>query len=63
MLGIGGHMKGIGVGRDPLYGWVLSRCPVCGKQYPHKEDYKPVTCGKFDCLHEAKRRGLLDGKR
>jgi len=40
--------------------WTRSECPICGRGYPHKIDYKPVTCGHFDCLQEAKKRGLLD---
>ena len=40
--------------------WTRSNCPICGRSYPHKEGYKPITCGKFDCLQEANRRGLLD---
>jgi len=39
--------------------WVKSRCPICGKEYEHTEDYKPPTCSKFDCIFEANKRGLL----
>jgi len=40
-------------------GWARSYCPICGREYPHKEDYTPVTCGKFECLQEANRRGMF----
>lgn len=36
--------------------WTRSKCPICKRGYPHKVDYKPVTCGKFECLQEAMRR-------
>ena len=38
--------------------WARSNCPVCGRSFPHKKDYTPKTCGAFDCLHEAIRRGV-----
>ncbi len=41
--------------------WMRSDCPICGQSFPHKIGYTPVTCGRFDCLQEAKRRGLLQG--
>jgi len=41
--------------------WARSNCPICGREYPHKVDYMPVTCGRFDCLQEANKRGLLEG--
>jgi len=42
--------------------WTRSSCPICGRGYPHKRGYKPVTCGRYDCLHEANQRGMLPGK-
>lgn len=40
--------------------WLTETCPICGKEYQYREDYKPKTCGKFDCLAEANKRGLLN---
>ena len=33
--------------------WTRSDCPICGRSYPHRVGYKPLTCGKFECLQEA----------
>jgi len=31
-----------------------------GQIYPsHKVDYQSNICGHYDCLHEARKRGLL----
>lgn len=30
--------------------WLKARCPICGREYKHLEEYKPKTCGAFDCL-------------
>ena len=37
-----------------------SECPICGRSFPHKAGYKPVTCSKAECLKEAVRLGLFD---
>ena len=42
--------------------WVRSDCPICGRGYPHKRGYDPITCGNFDCLQEANKRGLLPAR-
>jgi len=35
--------------------WKKASCPVCGKQYEYlREDEKPKTCGKFNCIQKAK---------
>ncbi len=34
-------------------------CPICNKQYVYMSAFKPVTCGKYDCVHEAHKRGLI----
>jgi hypothetical protein len=40
--------------------WDKANCPICGKEYQFiGKTYKPVTCGKFTCLQEAKKQGLL----
>ena len=40
--------------------WTRSNCPICGRSFPHEVSYRPVTCGRVDCLLEANRRGLPD---
>lgn len=40
--------------------WARSNCPICDREYPHKVDYTPVTCGDLECLQEANRRGMLN---
>ena len=42
--------------------WTRSICPICGHSFPHKPEYKPVTCGKFNCLQVAYLRGMLDSR-
>jgi len=32
--------------------WLKARCPICRKEYEYTPDYKPSTCGDFDCLHK-----------
>jgi len=33
--------------------WEYETCPICGRDYPYaKGEYKPKTCGKFDCLQK-----------
>ena len=39
--------------------WLKSHCPICGKEYEFTSIYKPATCGKFSCLQEAKKQGML----
>ncbi|KKL51268.1 hypothetical protein LCGC14_2297170 [marine sediment metagenome] len=39
-----------------------SDCPICGQDFPHLRGKKPVCCGRYDCLHEANRRGLYNAK-
>lgn len=41
------------------YQWLGAICPICNKEYRYRSDYKPVTCGWFDCIQEANKRGLL----
>ena len=43
--------------------WMRSDCPICGQSFPHKKGYQPMTCGRFDCLQEANRRGMLPSRR
>ena len=42
------------------YEWTRSVCPICGRSYPHKVGYNSTICGNFNCLQEARQRGLLD---
>lgn len=38
--------------------WIKAICPICGKEYEYLlEDYKPKTCGKFNCLQKFQKRG------
>ncbi len=30
--------------------WLKAKCPECGCEYEHPEDYKPATCAKADCI-------------
>jgi hypothetical protein len=39
--------------------WDTAICPICGKEYEYRIDYKPKTCSKFTCLQEANKRGLF----
>ena len=46
--------------------WLKGTCPICGKTFEYLLTYDhqlrphtPITCGKFDCLQEANKRGLL----
>lgn len=39
--------------------WIKARCKICGKEFDCTQDYIPTTCGKFDCLAEANKRGLF----
>ena len=32
--------------------WLKTRCPICGREYEHPEDYKPKTCGDYDCIRK-----------
>lgn len=38
--------------------WLRTTCPICGKEYEYLPNYKPSTCGKFDCLKQANKQGL-----
>ncbi|MCK4823824.1 hypothetical protein KA005_49175 [bacterium] len=31
--------------------WLGAICPICGDEYQYLPDYKPKTCGKFECLN------------
>ena len=32
--------------------WLKDRCPICHMFFKYPEsNYKPSTCGKFDCIH------------
>lgn len=39
--------------------WQKATCPVCNKQYVYLPAFKPVTCGKYDCVKEAHKRNLI----
>jgi endogenous inhibitor of DNA gyrase (YacG/DUF329 family) len=39
--------------------WLKATCPVCGKEYEYRSDFKPSTCGQFECLKEAFKKGIL----
>ena len=32
--------------------WLKARCPICDKEYEYLPEYKPATCGNFDCIYE-----------
>ena len=32
--------------------WLKAKCPICEQEYEHTEDYKPKTCGDWDCIHK-----------
>lgn len=55
----GGKYMGTLYSLEEFNSWTRSNCPICGEGFPHKKDYKPVTCGKFNCLQEANARGML----
>lgn len=42
-----------------LLDWLWEICPICRKRYCYLVAFKPVTCGKYDCVHEAHKRGLI----
>ena len=46
------------MGKVPII-WLKANCPICGKEYKYLPKYKPVTCGKFDCLQKATARRLI----
>ena len=39
--------------------WQQATCPICGYEYDYLPEYKPATCGKHDCIHEANKKGIL----
>lgn len=49
--------------------WQQAKCPYCREQYFYTPDYKPTTCGKFDCVFahmhpkavEARRKRMEGG--
>ncbi len=47
----------------PQADWEKTTCPICNREYQFQGAiYKPTTCGDFDCLQEARKRGLLPKK-
>lgn len=38
--------------------WLTAVCPVCKRKYPYLKDYKPGTCGRFECIYELAMRQL-----
>lgn len=36
--------------------WLKARCLICGKEYEYLSDFKPSTCGKYDCLQKMELR-------
>ena len=30
--------------------WLTATCPVCGKEYKYRRDYKPKTCNNGNCM-------------
>lgn len=43
--------------------WTRSICPICGRSYPHLLEYQPITCGRFDCLQDANKKGLFEDQK
>ena len=41
--------------------WIKKKCQICGKEFDciKGREGELVTCGKFDCLQQANKRGLL----
>lgn len=32
--------------------WIYNTCPECGQRYSYPlGQYKPATCGRFECVH------------
>ena len=48
--------------RQPLE-WLTSICPICGEEYKHLANYKPVACSNFKCVQEAWKRGIKNDNR
>lgn len=44
----------------PKKEWIKARCQICSKVFEHTTDYTPITCGRFDCLSEANKKGLFE---
>ena len=38
--------------------WMTAICPICGKKYPQLPDYKPSTCGVFECVYSIANKRL-----
>ena len=30
--------------------WLKTVCSVCGHEFDHTDDYRPSTCGAYECL-------------
>ncbi len=40
--------------------WARANCPICGISYRYlPKVHTPVTCGKYKCIQEATKQGLL----
>jgi len=50
---------GCRIEKKPTLQWLKATCPICGKEYEHLSNYKPKTCGKFECLQKANKQGIL----
>ncbi len=37
-------------GNQQIVEWLKARCPICGREYPYVEAYKPKVCGSYDCV-------------
>ncbi len=41
--------------------WARAHCPICGEEYRYiAKVHIPVTCGKYKCVQDAVKRGLLE---
>lgn len=39
--------------------WQKATCPICNEEYVYLPVFKPKTCGKYNCVYEAHKRGLI----
>ncbi len=40
--------------------WQGKTCPICGQFYRYQPaHHTPVTCGRYSCIQEATKQGLL----
>lgn len=40
--------------------WLKAICPICNEQYVYVEAFKPVTCGKRQCVESELGQKLIN---